>query len=275
MYTGCLRAHSLRCFFRHCLMIVVIAHAWAHAARAETIEFSAPLNGWRNSAGSEERYTQEVRYPAVTVNTPEGQSVNAKIAGRIKTTSKAASQARGGASIATLVVNGIPMPQRVEADGAFSRPFLFDAGSNSIELRTANGTRKSLQFYEAYSGKKTARLRVILAWDSDGTDLDLHVIAPDGSHTYYGDRVTSDGGALDVDVTSGFGPEIYSHASPQPGTYLVYLNYYGGRGDGSSITVAQITLITDANTIHEKRETVVVPMRQAGELILAKQFVMP
>ncbi len=65
------------CFRRFCRYFTAAAlvlSAWTHAARAETVVFTSPLNGWRNSAGSVERYTQEVRYPAVAVNTPEGQS---------------------------------------------------------------------------------------------------------------------------------------------------------------------------------------------------------
>jgi uncharacterized protein YfaP (DUF2135 family) len=239
--------------------------------RADTIEFAAPLNGWRNSAGDAARYTQDVHYPAATVSTPEGQSVNAMIAGHIK----GAPKANPATTVATLVVNGTPVPQRIEVDGKFSRPFAFGAGSNSVELRTADGTRKRLQFYDAYAGKTHPRLRIVLAWDTDATDLDLHVISPDGAHAFYANRVVGNGGALDVDVTTGFGPEIYSSAAPLHGPHLVYVNYYGNGSSGSDMTVAQITIITDEGTANEKSETIRVPMRKAGELTLVKRFVMP
>ncbi|MEI7298158.1 DUF2135 domain-containing protein [Paraburkholderia tropica] len=245
--------------------------AAACAAQADTIDFSAPLNGWRNSAGDEARYTQDVHYPAVGVSTPEGQSVNALIAGHIR----AAPKAKSGTSVGTLVVNGTPMPQRIEEDGSFSRPFAFGAGSNSVEVRSADGTKKRVQFYDAYAGKTHARLRIVLAWDTDGTDLDLHVVSPDGVHTFYADRVAPNGGALDVDVTTGYGPEIYSSAAPLHGAYLVYVNYYGSGNSGSDMTVAQITIITNEDTPNEKSETIRVPMRAAGELTLVKRFVMP
>ena len=252
-------------------ILAIALIAWMNIAYADTIHFSTPLNGWRNSAGDNVRYTQDIHYPAVTVSTSEDQSINAMIAGRIEVTPKSNSQTKSSGSVGTLVVNGISMPQRIEADGAFSRPFAFGAGSNNVELRTANGTRKRVQFYDAYAGRLQARLRIVLAWDTDATDLDLHIISPDGFHTYYGDRVAPNGGALDVDVTTGYGPEIYSNVAPQPGTYLVYVNYYGGRN--SDITVAQLTIITDDGTLNEKKETVIVPMRQPGELVLVKQLV--
>ncbi|MGD7411688.1 YfaP family protein, partial [Ralstonia pseudosolanacearum] len=179
-----------------------------------------------------------------------------------------------GASVGTLVVNGVAMPQRIEADGTFSRPYAFGAGSNSVEVRTARGDAKRVQFYDTYAGKTRPRLRVLLSWDTDGTDLDLHVISPDGQHAWYGNRVTANGGALDVDVTTGYGPEIYSNPAPSPGTYLVYVNYYGSGNDSSIITTAQVTIITDENTPAERQQTFVMPMRKAGELTLVRTFTM-
>lgn len=246
--------------------------AGMRAAHATEVEFSAPVNGWRNTAGdTSARYTQDVHYPAVAVTTPEGQSANAMIAGHIRNAPKKP----GKTSVATMIVNGTPLPQRVEEDGSFSRPYAFGGGSNSVEVRTKDGASRRVQFYDSYSGKTQTRLRVVLAWDTDGTDLDLHVVSPDGVHTFYGNRVAPNGGALDVDVTTGYGPEIYSSPAPLHGTYLVYVNYYGSGNSGSDMTVAQITIITNENTPDEKSETIRVPMRAAGELTLVKKFVLP
>lgn len=179
-----------------------------------------------------------------------------------------------GSSVGTLIVNGVAMPQRIEADGTFSRPYAFGAGSNSVEVRSARGDAKRVQFYDSYAGKQRPRLRVVLSWDTDGTDLDLHVISPDGQHAWYGNRVVENGGALDVDVTTGYGPEIYSNPAPVPGTYLVYVNYYGSGNDSSAITTATVSIITDENTPSERQQTFVVPMRKAGDLTLLRSFTM-
>ncbi|QUP52576.1 DUF2135 domain-containing protein [Ralstonia syzygii] len=276
--------------FAAALTLATVSAAGSAFAQADAgnIEMTAPLNGWRNSAGDDSRYTQDVHYPAVSVATPQGQGAASMIAGRIRNTPKAAEPAdagsrprpnarrRGadGASVGTLVVNGVAMPQRIEADGTFSRPYAFGAGSNSVEVRTARGDAKRVQFYDTYAGKTRPRLRVVLSWDTDGTDLDLHVISPDGQHAWYGNRVTANGGALDVDVTTGYGPEIYSNPAPLPGTYLVYVNYYGSGNDSSIITTAQVTIITDENTPAERQQTFVMPMRKAGELTLVRTFTM-
>lgn len=102
----------------------------------------------------------------------------------------------------------------------------------------------------------------------------MHVISPDGQHAWYGNRVVENGGALDVDVTTGYGPEIYSNPAPVPGTYLVYVNYYGSGNDSSAITTATVSIITDENTPSERQQTFVVPMRKAGDLTLLRSFTM-
>lgn len=241
------------------------------ASLAAGIRMDAPIGGWRNSSGGEESYTQEVHYPAVRVNVRPGQSASALIKGQILSMPKAKSRLPY-----TLVVNGAAMPQRIEEDGSFERPYAFSAGSNSVEMRSPDGTlRKRVQFYENYAGKARPRLRVILSWDSDETDLDLHVVMPDGQHVFYGNRVATDGSAQDVDVTTGYGPEIFSSPSPQKGQYLVYVNYYGAGGNTSDLTVAQVTLVTQEGTPNEKQQSFRIPMRKAGELTLVKQFSYP
>lgn len=254
------------------MMTVVIAAmqpliSWALGE----VTLKAPNNGWRNSAGQQEEYEQRIQYPASSVNVQSGQAQSALIAGQIKGLPKIKNQ-----KPYTLVVNGVAMPQRVESDGSFQRPYAFVSGSNNVELKSSSGQSvKRTQFYEAYTDKSKPRLRVVLSWDTDQTDLDLHVISPDGQHAWYGGRVLDNGGALDVDVTTGYGPEIFSSPSPVKGTYLVYVNYYGSGERRDVITVAKVSIITNENTLNEKQQTFIVPMRKPGELTLVKSFVYP
>lgn len=243
---------------------LLLVPIWAQAQ----VTIDAPKGGWRNSAGAREEYTQSVNYPASSVNLQPGQSETAQIRGRI------AGAVKG--KPATLVVNGAAMPMEVAEDGTYGRPYGFGSGSNSVEVRSPDGkSRARTQFFDNYHGKTQARLRVVLSWDSAGTDLDLHVVTPDGGHAWYGNRVLKDGGALDVDVTTGYGPEIFSSAAPPKGNYHVYVNYYGSGADASALTVARVTLITNEGTPREKQQTFQVPMRAPGELTLVKSFVFP
>lgn len=252
-------------------LTTVLLSASALSAGAGSVLLDAPMGGWRYSAGENENYTQPVSYPAVTTSAAPGQSRAALIAGRIKGQPKAAAAERP--TPATLIVNGVAMPQSVQEGGTFRRPYAFNSGSNNVEVRAADGSSRRVQFYEGNAGRSRPRLRVVLGWDSDGTDLDLHVVSPDGQHVWYGQRVVPNGGALDVDVTTGYGPEIYATPAPLHGTYQVYVNYYGSGGIGDElITTAQLTLITEEGTPREKRETFRVPMRRPGELTLVKSF---
>lgn len=249
-------------------------------AQAEP-QLDSPLNGWRPKVEKGGQFTQVVNYPAASVNTPAGQADTARIRGAIAATPKTATAAKTAdtqsSQPATLVVNGVSMPLSSNEDGSFDRPYIFPSGSNSLEVRAPNGQARRVQFYQQAGNETRPQLRIVLSWDSDNTDLDLHVITPDGEHAWYGNRVLSNGGAQDMDVTTGFGPEIFASPSPLPGQYLVYVNYFGGSTDEGAqpITTARVTLITHEGTVHEKIESSLVPMRAAGELNFVRRFSYP
>jgi uncharacterized protein YfaP (DUF2135 family) len=239
------------------------------------VGIDVPQGGWHAASDKKASFTQQVNYPASSVNTPAGQAETALIRGRIAAQAKNAS-----GRPATLVVNGVAMPLRVEQDGSFERPYSFSPGSNSVEVRDPDSSELSrVQFLHNGKEHSAAGLRVVLSWDSDNTDLDLHVIAPDGGHGWYGNRVLENGGALDVDVTTGYGPEIFAMPAPLKGRYLVYVNYYGGgysdNDPAQVITTAQVTVITQEGTVNEKKETIMVPLREPGELTLIRSFSYP
>lgn len=253
---------------------------FAAVASESSIRLDTPLAGWRSGNGEGANFRQTVNYPAASVNTPADQSSTARIKGEIKALPK------GSAEPATLVVNGVAMPLKIDDNGGFDRPYAFPAGSNSLEVISPDGQqRKRVQFYHGGGGGEVpAKLRVLLSWDSDHTDLDLHLVTPDGGHVWYGNRSLPNGATQDVDVTTGYGPEIIATPTPLRGQYLVYVNYYGGgygySEDGESeaaqpLTTARVTIITEEGTPNEKQESFLVPMRQPGELTLVKRFSYP
>merc|ERR1712045_405478 len=52
-------------------------------------------------------------------------------------------------------------------------------------------------------------LIVWLAWDTDKTDVDLHVKEPNGQEVYYSNNKGKYGSLLSRDFTNGYGPEVY------------------------------------------------------------------
>jgi len=240
---------------------------------AAQVSLDAPRSGWRAAPSQQQDFLQEVHYPAASVNV-NGRSATALIRGHMAKLKKVDSS-NGARQPARLVVDGIAMPLLVNEDGSFARPWSFGTGSHGIEVRSPDGEVKRKQFYEAQPNRVPTRLRVVLSWDSDNTDLDLHVVSPDGQHVFYGQRVGANGGALDVDVTTGFGPEIYATPTPVRGAYHVFVNYYGAGERRNVITTAQVAIIQDEGTAREKQQTFVVPMRKPGELTLVRSFLVP
>ncbi|CAL92665.1 YfaP family protein [Azoarcus olearius] len=235
----------------------------ALAAAPALAEIEMPVGGWRQG-NAEAPYSQEVNYPASRPAIDAGVPGVAQIRGRI---------ARHTKGPATLVVNGNAMPLEVDEEGRYGRAYSFATGSNSVEVRAGDGRPQRVQFYQTAAGQAEARLRVVLSWDTDGTDLDLHLITPDGEHAWYGNRAVK-GGAIDVDVTTGYGPEIFASPAPLKGPYQIWVNYYGG-GRGEMLTTARVAVISNEGTSSERRQEFDVPMRAAGELTLVRQFVYP
>jgi hypothetical protein len=73
----------------------------------------------------------------------------------------------------------------------------------------------------------SAELHVDAMWDANYSDVDLHVVEPNGEEVSYQKTESSSGGRLHEDVTGGFGPEIYTLKRMRGGEYRVLLSYFG------------------------------------------------
>ena len=74
----------------------------------------------------------------------------------------------------------------------------------------------------------------MMSWNTDGTDVDMHVIDPRGEECYYSHRDTQIGGRLSTDVTQGFGPEMFVLRKAVPGEYQVRAKYYSSDANRAS-----------------------------------------
>ena len=89
-------------------------------------------------------------------------------------------------------------------------------------------------------------LRVEMFWDSDGTDMDLHLLSPratawtngedchfrncTGGGLNWGPGGADDDPRLDIDDQNGFGPENINVDEPENGTFRVGVHGWSGRG---------------------------------------------
>ena len=106
----------------------------------------------------------------------------------------------------------------------------------------------------AYRRDLPVKIRIVLSWDADETDIDLHVLEPDGEEAYYSHRRTSSGGFVSEDVTTGYGPEEYLRKEGL-GTFKVLSNYFASHQTAlTGATTVTATVYTDWGTAAEKIE---------------------
>jgi hypothetical protein len=125
-----------------------------------------------------------------------------------------------------------------------------------------------------------------LIWNTDGVDLDLHVLEPGGKEIYWEDPKGKLGGELDVDNTKGYGPEnIYWLVESEgpgsekvkgpgpPGIYKWYVVYWGGFGGIAKPTHWQVRVKHDGkvdvhhgkfSSLNERSKTFILKVDPPG-----------
>jgi tetratricopeptide (TPR) repeat protein len=94
---------------------------------------------------------------------------------------------------------------------------------------------------------------VSITWNTDNTDVDLHVIEPSGEECFYQHRNTRSGGQLTQDVTQGYGPEMYVLRNAPRGRFDIFAHYFASdRNRASARTKVYVTLIENWGTPAEK-----------------------
>jgi hypothetical protein len=108
---------------------------------------------------------------------------------------------------------------------------------------------------------------VALSWNTDGTDVDMHVIEPSGEKCYYQHPDTKIGGHLSRDVTQGYGPEMYTLANAKPGTYQIKAKYFASDANRASTrTKVSATIIQNWGTEQERILHKTVTLRYGKEM---------
>ncbi len=116
-------------------------------------------------------------------------------------------------------------------------------------------------------------LRVVLTWDADNTDIDLWVTDPNGERTYYGNRLTYQGGRMSLDFTGGYGPEEFSLKRAKPGKYKVEAQYFGDRQQKvTGPTTLQVTLATKFGSSEQKDQSITLRLKGRSETIYVGEF---
>ncbi|MFL5354250.1 VIT domain-containing protein [Archangium sp.] len=116
-------------------------------------------------------------------------------------------------------------------------------------------------------------------WNSDGTDIDLWVVEPNGEKCFYQHKQTTLGGQLHWDITDGLGPELYHARQAAPGTYFVLVHYFGNNSQRYVVPTA-LLLVTDRDVFakedaYKRRFQVRILPRQNAQLLLRREELVP
>jgi len=76
-------------------------------------------------------------------------------------------------------------------------------------------------------------LMVWLGWDTDKTDIDLHVVEPNNNEVFYQNPRSPIGGRLSRDFTQGYGPEVYILKDPREGKFDIFAKYFASHQDST------------------------------------------
>ncbi|MBN1899637.1 MAG: DUF2135 domain-containing protein [Spirochaetes bacterium] len=212
------------------IIVCVLSFVILLYSQADYIKITSPHNGW-----STERKVE--------------------IAGETSVKTKAA----------TIIYNGIPLRLPVGEDGRFSRIFVAAPGLNNIIARLETPSRTLTDKVSFYSKAPAKAMKIVLVWDTDNTDVDLWVIEPTGEKCFYSFKNTKIGGSLDVDVTTGYGPEVYTLAAPTKGSYTIQVNYYSDAGHPQ--TEARVYVVQYEGTPHEVFKEYETMLTKTGHVV--------
>ena len=116
-------------------------------------------------------------------------------------------------------------------------------------------------------------LRIMMTWDADNTDIDMHVVEPSGEEVYYAHNRSRTGALVSHDVTTGYGPEEFLHKIAPKGKYSVSTKYFASHQQSlvgpATITV---TFYTNWGRPSQKSETMSLRLDKAKDKIVIGEY---
>ena len=157
-------------------------------------------------------------------------------------------------------VGSTPFSVNVAADGTFSLPISLEKGINHLQFVTQGNdfVGRLIQLpnnmatvdFTINLNIPIAAILTTLTWDTNNTDVDLYVIDPAGDYSCFYHKITADGGELDYDITTGYGPEHWTLMATNTATstvrygqpYKIRLHYYDDQDNGPTNYTVSIKL---------------------------------
>ena len=115
-------------------------------------------------------------------------------------------------------------------------------------------------------GFESADLLVTMMWNTDQTDVDLHVLEPSGQECSYELKDTRIGGHITQDITTGFGPEMYRLSDAISGKYEVAVKLFRNNQNRTSLrNKIHLTIYQGFGTADERVLTKTIQLKTVGE----------
>lgn len=127
----------------------------------------------------------------------------------------------------------------VGSSGRFAQEIVLARGENTIWIEFEDANDNVIGRTERITLNAdipVMDIKIVLTWDSE-TDLDLHVIDPNGEDCYFFHMRTEIGGSLDIDDVNGYGPETFTLENAISGDYTVEVVAFSLGGQTADATV--------------------------------------
>ncbi len=129
------------------------------------------------------------------------------------------------------------------------------------------------EFDNKFAKNLDTDLRIMMTWDADNTDIDMHVVEPSGEEVYYGHNRSRTGSLVSHDVTTGYGPEEFLHKVAPKGKYSVSTKYFASHQQSlvgpATITV---TFYTNWGRPSQKSETMSLRLDKARDKVVVGEY---
>lgn len=145
--------------------------------------------------------------------------------------------------------------------------FLKRVAAGAIQTSAPDFARARLETISREIGPGPADLLVTISWNTDGTDVDLHVTEPSGEECSYQHTETRQGGRITRDVTQGYGPEMYLLPKASAGAYRIRVHYYASdRNRASARSKVYATIVEGFGTPRERVARKVVTLAEGKDM---------
>ena len=131
-----------------------------------------------------------------------------------------------------------------------------------------------LETLEKFGVPQSADLLVTMMWNTDQTDVDLHVVEPSGEECFYSHPKTRSGAVLTQDIRNGFGPEMYHVRKAPAGNYDIYAKYFNANANRTGMrSKVYLTIYRDFGDGGESVIRKVVTITNPGQKELVEKLI--